>query len=97
MKMYVEIPKGTEIEGRNDEILVLQEGLKLQVNSEIIHNIDIPELDIYQSGCNLDFVINNIKYDLSFGYYEYGLEEDKKLYGDAVKLKYKMLELLKQK
>lgn len=97
MKMYIEIPKGTEINTvLSNKKLILQEDIKIPVTTEIIYEVEFPELEIYENSYNLDSLINEIKFDLGFNYDNYGLEQDDNLTINAKKLKYKMLEMLKK-
>lgn len=97
MKMYIEIPKGTEINTQiSNKKLILQEDIKIPITTEIIYEAEFPELEIFENSYNLNSLIDEIKIDLGFNYDNYGLEQDDNLYGDAIKLKYKMLEILKE-
>lgn len=96
--MYLLITKGTKLTTiLENKTIVLQEDIKVPVETRTVFEANNDEFGIHTSCYNLDSLQKEILISLAFDYEEYGLAEDEELCGkETIEYKYKMLNLFKE-
>lgn len=98
--MHIDIPKGTIIKGFeeiDEKDLILQEDLKIPIKVKISYEIDYDELNVFLSDYDIAHLKEEFLLDLKSNYMLYGKHDEKLLTEKALKLKYRILEVLKEK
>lgn len=76
--MYLLITKGTKLTTPiNNKTIVLQEDIKIPVETRTVFETDLEEFNIHGSCYSLDMLKNEVLIKLAYDYEDYGLANEK--------------------